>query len=371
MKYLWLSWKDVGHPKAGGAEVVLDELSRRLVADGHEVTILTAMYPGGSAFETVGGVTYIRIGRNRYTHPLRALLYYLRRLRGQFDVVIEVVNTAPYLSVLFGRSAKRLLLYHQLAREVWFHEMPAGLSHVGYYAAEPTITRLLAESKVPTIAMSESTKNDLVRFGFRDDLLHILPQGIVTAPIGDIGHVKKYDQPTMLSFGTLRSMKRTIDQIRAFELAKLRLPDLQLKIAGLADGDYGKMVLAAIAESPFKHDITYLGAVAPDARTELMQRSHLITVTSVKEGWGLIVSEAASQGTPAVVYDVDGLRDSVRHNQTGLVVPTDPEALADGIIAMLTDEDRYATIRRSAWQWSKELTFDKSYDTFTKVVEAV
>jgi glycosyltransferase involved in cell wall biosynthesis len=371
MNFLWLTWKDAAHPEAGGAEVVLSELCRRLVADGHHVTILTALYKDASAREQKDGIDYIRVGSNRYLHSFRALGYYLRHLRSRQDVVVEVVNTAPYFSTLFGGKAKRLLFYHQLARDVWFHEAPPVVSHLGYYALEPVATRLQAFSRSPAIAMSPSTKNDLHRFGFADEKVHVISEGIPMAPAEDITQFTKYARPTILSLGTVRSMKRTMDQIAAFEIAKKRLPKLQLKIAGQASGVYGQAVLRAIEESPYRQDIDYLGRVSPAQKRELMQKSHVIVVTSVKEGWGLIVSEAASQGTPAVVYDVDGLRDSVRHNQTGFVVPPDPEALADGVIALLTDEQRYEAIRKAAWEWSQELTFDKSYADFMRVVEAV
>jgi glycosyltransferase involved in cell wall biosynthesis len=371
VNFLWLSWKDMSHPDAGGAEVVLSELCRRLVADGHHVTVLTALHNEADSREQRDGIEYIRVGGNRYVHSFRALGYYLRHLRGHHDVVVEVVNTAPYFSTLFGGRAKRLLFYHQLARDVWFHETPPVLSHLGYYALEPIATRLQALGRTPAIAMSPSTKRDLHRFGFADDRVHIISEGIPMAPAKDIRGLQKFERPTMLSVGTMRSMKRTLDQIAAFEIAKKRLPHLQLKIAGQASGAYGEVVMQAIKDSPYRDDIEYLGRVTPAQKQELMQKAHVITVTSIKEGWGLIVSEAASQGTPAVVYDVDGLRDSVRHNQTGLVVPTDPQALADGIIALLTDANRYEAMRQAAWQWSQELTFDKSYADFMRVVEAV
>jgi glycosyltransferase involved in cell wall biosynthesis len=100
-----------------------------------------------------------------------------------------------------------------------------------------------------------------------------------------------------------------------------------------------------------------------------MRRSHLIVVTSVKEGWGLIVSEAASQGTPAVVYDVDGLRDSVRHQETGLVVAAQPTALAAAAAELLTDDPTYSRLQTAGWEWSKSLTFDQSYRDFKHILE--
>ena len=101
-----------------------------------------------------------------------------------------------------------------------------------------------------------------------------------------------------------------------------------------------------------------------------MQRAHVITVTSVKEGWGLIVTEAASQGTPAVVYDADGLRDSVRDGQTGLVTAPTPESMAQGVVHILEDKKIYRRLQKNAWQWSQEITFDKSYSDLKQVMEA-
>jgi glycosyltransferase involved in cell wall biosynthesis len=164
-------------------------------------------------------------------------------------------------------------------------------------------------------------------------------------------------------------MKRTKDQIRAFELAKPYIPKLQLKVAGLEDGEYGAEVLELIRQSLFSKDIEYLGRVSHQKKVELMRHSHILLQTALKEGWGLTVSEAASQGTPAIVYDSDGLRDSVRHRETGLVTSPFPETMSKRIVEIMTDHELYARLRSAAWQWSKELTFDQSYKDFKKVLE--
>lgn len=369
MNILWLTWKDHKHPTAGGAEVVLYELSRRLINDGHSVTWLTCGYPGNTPHETTDGIDIIRIGKNRYAHSYQALTYYVRRLRNKFDIVIEVVNTAPYFSVFFGKKSRRYLLYHQLAGDVWFHEAKLPVSIIGRYILEPTATMLLSKADAKTIAMSESTKKDLRRFGFRNEKMHTISEGIQLKPIASLTEVSKFSKPTLLSLGALRAMKQTIHQIEAFEYAKQDIPDLQLKIAGKADGAYGKRVLKRINDSPYKSDIEYLGRVSDDTKISLMQQSHLILVTSIKEGWGLIVTEAASQGTPAIVYDVDGLRDSVRQGVTGLITTANPRALAAGISSALSDTNSYQSLRNAAWDWSKQITFDNAYSDFKAVLE--
>lgn len=369
MNILWLTWKDHRHPTAGGAEVVLRELSRRLIREGHHVTWLTCGYGDAAPRERIDGIDIIRVGTNRYAHSFQALAHYVRRLRGKFDIVIEVVNTAPYFSVFFGKQARRFLFYHQLAREIWFHETKAPVSHIGHYLLEPLATRILSRANVPTITVSGSTRQDLARFGFRAERTHVISQGIQLRPVPDLDAIQKFDRPTMLSFGALRAMKRTHDQILAFELAKKALPALQLKVAGLANDAYGQRVLRQIEHSPYAADIEYLGKVSETQKIRLMQRAHCITVTSVKEGWGLIVTEAASQGTPAVVYDVDGLRDSVRHGETGIITSPNPESLSQGVISLIASAEAYAKIRRAAWLWSQDLTFDHAYQDFKTVLE--
>lgn len=370
MNILWLTWKDYTHPLAGGAEVVLRELSKRLVADGHKVTYLTARYAGSAPRENLDGIEVIRVGGNRYLHSFQAFLYYLRHLRGKYDVVVEVVNTAPYFGVFFKGRAKAFLFYHQLAREVWFHETEPPLAHIGYHALEPLATRALARSHTPLITISRSTLQDLSNFGFKPESAHIITQGIELEPLPSLRGVRKFDVPTMLSLGAMRAMKRTLDQVKAFEFAKAQLPELKMILAGDTSGEYGQTVLDYIAASPHAKDITVEGRVARERKIELMQRAHVMCVTSVKEGWGLIVTEAASQGTPAVVYNVDGLRDSVRDQQTGLVVAPYALALAEGIVKLFRDQALYKKVRESAWQWSKNLTFDQSYQDFKQLLEA-
>jgi glycosyltransferase involved in cell wall biosynthesis len=369
MNIAWLTWKDHQHPEAGGAEVVARELTQRLLADGHNVTMLTCGYKGAPRREVLSGVDVIRVGSNRYTHPFQAFAYFMRHMRGKYQVLIEEVNGAPYFSVLFERKAKKYLLYHQMEGPVWFYETKPPLSYLGHYALEPVASRLLARSRTPVVTISNSTASDLVKHGFDADQTHIISEGIEIEPLADLDDAApKFDRPTILSLGAMRAMKRTIDQIKAFEIAKATMPELQLKIAGKSDGDYGAKVLAEIEASPYKDDIEYLGKVSREQKVELMQRAHLIMQTAVHEGWGLTVTEAASQGTPAVVYNVNGLRDSVRSGETGMVTDQNPPALAYAIVKLLNHPDMYERVRQAAWEWSRGITFDQSYADFKRAI---
>jgi glycosyltransferase involved in cell wall biosynthesis len=238
------------------------------------------------------------------------------------------------------------------------------------YLLEPIYLWSLSDRKVVTV--SESTKKDLMRFGFKAENINIISEGIEIEPVTDLESIKKFDQPTILSLGTIRAMKRTGDIVRAFEIAKEKISSLRLIVAGGAEGCYGKKVLKMIDESKYKDAIEYSGPVSKEKKIELMRRAHLLAVTSVKEGWCLVVTEAASQGTPAVVYNVDGLRDAVKKAEIELVCQkNNAENLAENISKLLNDKEGYQVLRNKTWAFSQGLNFAKSYSDFISVVSKV
>lgn len=365
MKILWLTWKDRDHPLAGGAEVVNEELAARLAAEGHEVVFFVAGFRKAPPEVRRDGFRVVRVGR-RYTSYLAAVPEYLRRWQGWPDLVIDECNTMPYFAH-FYTMGRQVLFFHMLNRQIWFYEWPIPLATIGWLA-EPIYLRLLSR-RVPIIAMSDSTRRDLIRHGFPKANIHIISEGIELAPAPKLSGIEKFRNPTVLIFGSVRPMKRTLHALRAFELSKAKIPNLKLIIAGDHSSRYGRRVLAAVRKSPFAKDIEMPGPVPPARKIELLQRAHALLVTSVKEGWCLVVSEAASQGTPAVVYDVDGLRDSVKNHETGVITPKNsPRAMATALTELLSDPAYYAKLRRRAWQASKAINFDNSYQDFKRVL---
>ncbi len=365
MKILWMTWKDLKHPQAGGAELINEEIAKRLARDGHEVILLVASFPDGEAEEIRDGYKVIRLG-NRYTVYWHAYRYYKKRLKGWADLVVDEMNTIPFFCKYYVQE-KNILFAHQLCREIWFYQMRLPLNFIGYIL-EPIYLWLLRDRYV--IVVSESTKQDFLRYGFSAERISLIPEGVTMKPMENLDEMGKYPQPTVLSLGAIRAMKRTLDQIHAFEIAKKDIPDLQLKIVGSVSDSYGKKVLRRMVSSDYAKDIEYLDFVDEAKKIELMQKSHLILVTSVKEGWGLIVTEANSQGTPAVVYDVDGLRDSVKDRETGLISKENtPMGLSVVITAALHDSREYARLRENAWLWSKSFQLEKTYQSFYDTIE--
>ncbi|OGG51400.1 hypothetical protein A2704_03465 [Candidatus Kaiserbacteria bacterium RIFCSPHIGHO2_01_FULL_54_36b] len=426
MKILWLTWKDKNHPRAGGAEVVNEELAKRLVRDGHEVKFLVAGYKDAMPEEIRDGFAVVRIG-NRFSVYWRVYRYYKKHLQEWPDLVIDEMNTIPFFAKFYAiknekseegssmaRSGgaglgdvlnsttenhagprdnvrgernrlssskqKNILFVHQLARQIWFYEMPFPFSLIGYLV-EPLYLWLLNDRQAVTVSLS--TRRDLVRFGFKEEKVHIISEGIELEPVADLKSIQKFERPTILALGAIRPMKRTHHIVRAFELLRRTIPNARLIIAGEPEGRYGKSVLAQAKSSIYARDIECIGRVSPEKKRELLGTCHFLLCTSVKEGWGLVVTEANSQGTPAVVYDVDGLRDSVKNaasfeaggevgGSTGIITKKNtPAALAQALAQLLVDESAYAAMQKRGWEWSKEITFDKSYRQFAEILKYV
>ncbi len=354
MNIVWFTWKDTSHPEAGGAENISSKIVKGLVKDGHEVIVITSRFPGSKKKEIRDGYKIIRVG-NRYTVYWEAYRYYKKHLTDWTDEIIEEINTIPFMTQWYARKRRTLLIY-QLCREIWFYQLWFPLSLIGYLI-EPVYLWLLRNNRV--ITESESTKKDLQRFGFKEKNISIFPICIDIYPLKSIDQKKKHKQFTLLSLGTIRNMKRTLDQIKAFELAKKEIPELQLKIAGKAVGKYGKSVLKYINNSPFLKDIEYCGSVSERVKTKLLRSSNVLLVTSVKEGWGLIVTEAGSQGTPSIVYDVDGLRDAVNFGKAGYVTQeNNPESLKKSIISLYKFYTKLDI--NKVQQWHRQFTNKKT-----------
>jgi glycosyltransferase involved in cell wall biosynthesis len=363
-KILWFTWKDKKNPISGGAEIVNEELAKRLVQDGHEVKLIVGGYTGAEAREIIDGYEIIRVG-GRWTVYWQAYKYYQQNLKGWADLVIDEINTVPFFAKFYVKE-KNILFIHQLCREIWFYQMFFPLNWIGYII-EPLYLRLLNDRKVITI--SNSTKTDLLKYGFKADNIQIISEGIEIEPVDNLDTMTKFDNPTILSLGSIRAMKRTKDILQAYNLAKKSIPNLQLIIAGDSNDPYGQEFLQEIQKSEYKKDIQYLGKVSKQKKIELMQQSHIILVTSVKEGWGLIVTEANSQGTPAIVYDVDGLRDSVIDNKTGLICSTNtPQTLSNNIAKLFSDQTLYDKLRQESYKLSKTINFEQSYKDFMKII---
>lgn len=363
MNIAWFSWKDINHPQAGGAEAVSWQIMLRLFKDGHNVKLITARYTGSKEREVIDGVEIIRTGGRLGVYP-KAFILFRRQLANWPNLIIDEMNTLPFGSAFYS-SKKSVLLTYQLARKVWLFQARFPLSAIGF-VFEPVYLFILSRRYRTVLTESESTRQDLARYGFLKEKIHVFRVGIDTKPLESLK--EKKDMHHVLILGAMRPMKRTLSAVKGFEVARDKDRSLHLTIAGDSRGRYAAKVISYISNSRHGNAISVLGRVTAPERLELMSQAAIILVTSIKEGWGLIVTEANSQGTPAIAFDSDGLRDSVRNGESGILVKSgDVEALGYAVNTLLDDQETYRVLRKNAWQLSKQYTFDNSYADFLEI----
>jgi glycosyltransferase involved in cell wall biosynthesis len=93
---------------------------------------------------------------------------------------------------------------------------------------------------------------------------------------------------------------------------------------------------------------------------ELLSKTTILVNPSIREGWGLVVIEGASVGTPCVGYNVTGLKDSIRNGVTGVLCELSPEAMSQAVIKLYEDKRKYQKMITSAEKWSKNFSWTKS-----------
>jgi len=356
LRVLFLSWRDQRNPRAGGAELYTHEVARRMVARGDSVEWFVADFPGALPQEDLDGVHIVRAGKQWTVHA-QAYRRYHRTRQMDFDAVIDEVNTIPFFTPLWARIPSLLLIY-QLAREVWWHESAFPLNAVGY-AVEPGYLRLYR--KTPSLTISASTESDLRNLGFTAPIT-VLPIGLepMTIPA-----VSKEKETTFLYVGRMAPSKRVHDIIDAFALFGRG----RLWLVGDGDEGYVRALRTRVHDASLDGRVEFLGRLSADQKHERMARAHALLMASVREGCGLSIAEANACGTPAIVYEVHGLRDAVRDGETGFVVQPTPLQMAQAMTRLVSDEALYARFVDAGRRWSATFSFDATTDVMRSAIE--
>lgn len=368
MNILILNWKDIKNPEVGGAEVIAFELARRLVKDGHTVTFFTRSFKNALSKEIIDGVTILRRG-NKLSVYFEAFLYY-KSLNNKPDRVIDMVNTICWQTPLYVPREKRVTYVNQLAKEVLFYQFPWPLSWISYFLER---FEYLPYHATKFICYSKSTKEDLVDFGIPRENISLFPLGI--------DHQRyqlnrqKASYPLFIFVARLVKMKRPSLCVEAFKQVVKAYPKAKLFIIG--NGSEENILQKQIVKDNVGSNVFivnknnfFIDKTIKDVKVKYMQEGWVLLLPSVKEGWGMVVTEAAACGTPAIVSDVTGLRDSVIKNKTGIVLSPSPSAdeLAKAMIKLIKDKKLRYSLAKEAVKNAKDYTWERSYITFKKII---
>ena len=313
---LVVNWLDRENPQAGGAEAHLHEVFGRLVAWGHRVTLLCSGFPGAPERARLDGIEVHRTG-GRYSFALAARRYFRRHLAERlFDVIVEDLNKVP-LFVPRWTDRPVVLLVHHLFGTTAFQEASLPLATATWMLERP-VPR--AFRNLPVIAVSGSTRDDLVGRGMDPARIAVVPNGIDLNTYAPDPMATRFDEPTVLYLGRVKRYKRVDLPIRAIALLRDRGVPARLVIAGR--GDHVEALQTLTRALGLGGDrVRFEGFVDDPRKIELFRRAWVHVLTSPKEGWGIANLEAAGCGTATVASDSPGLRDSVADGRTGYLVP--------------------------------------------------
>lgn len=326
---------------AGGAETLVRHLAAELTARGHacHVALLTHAAAVGNPAEfereflaeldSTGVGHTILAGRSR---AFVGSALKLRRAARTFAPDIVHSHVARGLaSVALARLRRPTIYTH--------HSVTANFPHLMFRLIDRAVDHYVAVSRACRDFLAAHVRLPIA----------LIPNGVPTRFADSPPREAPAADPFILAVGTLRAPKDYPTLVAAARLLAPRLAAAgrQVRFAVAGEGEDRESLQRLIDESGFADRFTLLGARRDIA--ELMKSADLLVNSSVREGLPMALIEAAAAGLPAVVTEVGGSPEIVRHGESGYVVPPgQPEAMADAIFELLGDAARYSAFSARA-----------------------
>ena len=344
-----LAWRDLDDDEAGGSEVHADEFMKRWAAAGLDVLHRTSFAEGRPSVDRRNGYDVVRRGGRMAVFP-RTIASELFGRMGRYDAVVEIWNGVPWLSPLWCRRP-RILILHHIHGPMWNQVFPAPIAAIG--RTLETRWAPPAYRRTPTVTTSDDTRDELIALGWKPEL-------VTTGPVGVDPYfspdpvVTKTSYPSVLAVGRQAPVKRFDVLFEQTAIARRRVPDLRLTLVG--DGPERGRLERWVDDNDARSWIHFAGRVSRDELRDLYRRSWTVASASLAEGWGLALTEAAGCGTPAVASDISGHRCSVVDGTTGLLAPVD--RLHEVLVEVLRDDSRRTRLSTQARDRASRLTWD-------------
>ena len=356
MNILWLTWRDIKNPDAGGAEKVAIETASRLVKDQIPVTLFSSHFANAKNQENVRGVKIVRRG-GLITCRLFAFLYYIKRT-DEFDLIIDEINTIPFFSIFYAKK-KTVVLIHQLAKEYWFTQTIWPINQLGYQL-QPFWLKLY--KKRPTLALSSSTKVDLIKLGFTNVIKYNIGLDFKPRSI-----TKKNNHIVFL--GRLVRAKGVEDAIRAFKIIHNKLPAYKLIIVGQGDARYINELKKITRILGLEKVVQFTGYVSDEEKIAVLQKSKVTLIPSTREGWAIVATEANALCSIPIAYNVPGLKDAIKNGQNGFLVKNNPQELAKFALKVITNERLRSKLADNGYKLSTNYSWEKTYLIIKKIIQ--
>ena len=359
----------------GGAERWLRDLGLHLARAGNDVTHVTMRHwspdspPDSTDVRVIGLTDAGRVyseERRKVLPPIRfgaAVARHLWRHGDEYDVVH--MASFPYFpllaaSALRGRGRYRLVVnwIEVWTKEYWRHYGGLAIGTAGWL-----VQRACIRMRHDAYCISRMHADRLVAEGYVGTPV-VLP-GLYAGPVEPTPPAP-VDSRLVVYAGRHVREKRVDLLVRAFALARERLPDLRLELYG--DGPERVRVERLAAAADLDGSVRFLGKRSEEEVDAAIARAACLATASEREGYGLVVVEAAAHGTPSVI--VAGAENAavelVQDGVNGVVALDEtPESLARALVAAV---EAGPALRESTARWFEETASRLRIDASLEVV---
>ena len=335
-RILCLCRKDIKHIRHGGAEVVIHQYLKGLVALWYEVTQISTNSGQNPHEEIVDGVYIVRLWT---IHSIYFLFprYYLRYLQGKYDLIIDHAGGIPLLAPWYAHKIPIIFLVHHVGtkeRSEYFIQW-IGMWWIGdcfRYIYNHFV--LLSYRLYPTITVSEWTAHELRVLWFTQ--VYVLKN---TTDRDINTQYQKTKKHRLLMIGRVVPNKQIDHGLRIIHQLQWQGYDYHLDIVGNTQDniEYQKLQ-GLIHQLSIQDHIHFHGKIDHDHLIALMQGTQYLLLTSDKEWFGVVVLEANTQWIPALWYDIPGINEAICDGQNGILFPkNDHQSIASYIIHHQSD----------------------------------
>lgn len=342
-------------PGFGGAERQLLEISKRLVAKGHQVTILCGKTkPDLPAEEWIDGVyfRYLKLLPDGLFRFKRFSFYISRYLFYPFslgllewirdispDILIEYVTPAPSLVYWLTRLLQlpcgaEIMEYRD--RRQWA-EVTDPLTAVFGYISQNLFFRHFRYQQINTI--SRATKQQLIHGGFQADMIKVVYGGVDCQFFRPDPAVKR-DLNLLIVVGRLMPQKGHRLLLETFVQVRRQRPQAKLAIVG--EGPLRSRLEAQVEQFGLTDQVIFTGKVTETEKRTWLCRAACFVMPSLQEGFGMVLLEAMACGLPLVTFDLPVFKE-ILNEQCGFTsIPRfNTGLMARQIVEMLSNEARW------------------------------
>jgi phosphatidylinositol alpha-1,6-mannosyltransferase len=336
-------------PIAGGAATYSYEIARELNKLGQKVIILTVQSENARLFDRELSFQIVRMplinGRNKQRiMGLCGLIYSLLRYRPQ-----KILITDKWAQEVCSFAC--LLLPFKYFLTVHGSEVLLNTDlKKGRWRLRKCFFLRLCNNAQKIFAVSEYTKELLIKAGISSDNIIVLPNGIDIRRFSRNTDGRKLkeklgikDESIILTLARLHPRKGQDIVIKALPYVLRRVPNTKYVIAGAGE-DYERLVML-VKEYNLNGNVIFSGYIPDDQIIKFYDICDVFVMPSRQEGpwvegFGISFLEASARGKPVIGGDHGGVREVIIDGQTGIVVnPYNPEEIAEAIINILTDKE--------------------------------